>query len=295
MNHKYIWNSKNWPNFNWNNSDLLAPLSAARKAQAELLSIQSLVQDTDKKRITPNYKAPLTENLLFKWHSDLFLNGREGLKKINANSFRADRTRDIDKEITNFLTWWNEPPLDLDTLIRAAVAHLWFTSIQPFDDGADDILFHITDLAFAQDENSDFRLHDFHVQVLNQQDSYFEVLEKTQTGNSDITEWLVWFLKNFTDCCRTQSELVSRYLRVAAFWQSCSTYDLNERQRKILNYLLVAENNFEITNRFCVELCTSNREAAKRDLSRLVECGLIKISGKGRSVGYVISQTYSIK
>ncbi len=291
MNHKYIWNSKNWPNFNWNNSDLLAPLSAARKAQAELLSIQSLVQDIDKKRLTLNYKAALTENLLFKWHSDLFLNGREGLKKININSFRADRARDIDKEITNFLTWWNDPPLDSDTLIRAAVAHLWFTSIQPFDDGADDILFHITDLAFAQDENSEFRLHDFHVQVLNQQDSYFEILEKTQTGNSDITEWLVWFLKNFSECCRTQSELVSRYLRVAGFWQNAIQYNLNERQRKILNYLLVAEIGFEITNRFCVELCSSNREAAKRDILGLVEMGLLKSRGLGRSASYVMART----
>ncbi len=290
MNQKYIWNSTNWPNFSWNNSELLAPLSAARKAQTELLSIQSLVQNTDKKRITLNYKAPLTENLLFKWHSDLFLKGREGLKKININSFRADRTRDIDKEMTDFLTWWNEPPLDSDTLIRAAVAHLWFTSIQPFEDGADDILFHMTDLAFAQDENSEFRLHDFHVQVLNQQDSYFEILEKTQTGNSDITEWLVWFLKNFTECCKAQSDVVSRYLRVAAFWQSVGGYNLNERQRKILNYLLAAEKKFEITNRFCVELCGSNREAIKRDLSGLIERDLLQLHGQGRSVGYVIAE-----
>lgn len=289
MNHKYIWNNKNWPNFSWNNAQLLAPLSEARKSQAELLAIQSIVQVADKKRITPNYSFKLTESILFKWHSDLFLNGREGLKKINLNQFRADRARDIDKEVTGFLSWWNEPPLDLDTLIRTAIAHLWFTSIQPFDDGADDILFQLTDFAFAQDEKSEFRLHDFQVQVLNQQNSYFEILEKTQTGNSDITDWLVWFLKNFSDCCKSQAGMVSKYLRVAGFWQSISQHDLNERQRKILNYLLVVDLGSEITNRFCVELCGSNREALKRDLSGLVGLGLIQVQGSGRSVVYKLS------
>ncbi len=289
MNQKYLWNNKNWPNFSWNNAQLLAPLSDARKSQAEVLAIQTIVQGADKKRITPNFGAKLTENLLFKWHSDLFLNGREGLKKINLNQFRTDRARDIENEIKDFLNWWNEPPLDLDTLIRTAIAHLWFTSIQPFEDGADDILFQLTDLAFAQDEKSEFRLHDFQVQVLNQQDSYFEILEKTQTGNSDVTEWLVWFLKNFSDCCRAQADLVARYLRVGNFWQSISQHNLNERQRKILNYLLSAESGFEITNRFCVELCGSNREALKRDFSGLVRLGLLSTSGKSRNVVYALT------
>jgi Fic family protein len=288
MIHKNTINSLIWPNFSWNNAELLQPLSEARKAQAEALSIQSVIQDKDKKRITPNYKTPLTENMLFKWHSDLFLNGREGLKKVRLNQFRADHHRDIQKEISDFLYWWNEPPLDLDTLIRTAIAHLWFTSIQPFEDGADEILFHLTDLAFAQDEKCDFRIHDFQVQVLNQQNSYFEVLEKTQATHSDITEWLVWFLKNFSDCCRAQKNLVFQYLQIGNFWQLASMHNLNDRQRKILNYLLSAEKSVEITNRFCVELCGSNREAVKRDLSGLVELGLIQCLGEGRSVRYIM-------
>jgi Fic family protein len=288
MNQKYIWNSTNWPNFSWNNSALLAPLSEARKAQAELLSIQSLVTDNDKKRITPNYNAKLTEAILYKWHSDLFLNGREGLKKVALNKFRYDPRRNIAAEIQNFLIWWNEPPLDLDTLIRSAIAHLWFTSIQPFEDGADDILFQLTDLAFAQDEKCEFRLHDFQIQILNHRKNYFEILEKTQTGNSDVTEWVVWFLKEFTECCKAQSDMVNRYMQAAQFWQKNSLIELNERQRKILNFLLASENGFVITNRFCVELCSSNREAIKRDLNGLVERGLLQVHGQGRSVGYVL-------
>jgi Fic family protein len=201
MTQKYIWNSKDWPNFSWNNAALLVPLAEARKAQAELLSIQTLAQDKDKKRIFQSHTVKLTENLLFKWHGDLFLNGREGLKKIATNQFRADRQRSVDKEISDFLAWWNEPPLDLDTLLRAGIAHLWLTSIMPFEDGADAILFHVTDLAFAQDEKLNFCLHDFQVQVLNQRESYFEIIETTQAGNSDITAWLVWFLKA---CYRTR-------------------------------------------------------------------------------------------
>jgi len=293
MNQIYIWNSKNWPNFNWNNSELLTPLSAARKAQAEILTVQALSQDKDKKRITLNFKTPLTENLLFKWHSELFLNGYEGLKKISLNQFRVDRHRHLEKEIADFLNWWNEPPIDLDTLLRAGIAHLWLASIQPFEDGAEDILFHVTDLAFAQDENLEFRWHDFQVQVLNHRHSYFEILDKTQTGNSDITEWLVWFLKHFSEACQAQSDVALRYLRVARFWQSANGYDLNERQRKILNYLLSAENGFKITNRFCVKLCRSNRQTAKRDLLGLVDLQLLtKNSKTGRSVDYVLTSTF---
>jgi Fic family protein len=239
MNQKYVWDTQTWPNFSWNNSALLAPLSEARKAQAELLSIQSLVTDNDKKRTTPNFTAKLTESTLYKWHSDLFLNGREGLKKVALNRFRYDPRRNIAAEVQNFLIWWNEPPLDLDTLIRSAIAHLWFTSIQPFEDGADDILFQLTDLAYAQDENCEFRLHDFQIQILNHRESYFEILEKTQTGTSDITEWVVWFLKEFTECCKAQSEMVNRYMAAAKFWQKNSLLELNERQRKILNHLVV--------------------------------------------------------
>jgi Fic family protein len=174
-------------------------------------------------------------------------------------------------------------------LIRSAIAHLWFTSILPFEDGADDILFQLTDLAFAQDEKCEFRLHDFQIQILNHRESYFEILEKTQTGTSDITEWVVWFLKEFTECCRAQMEMVNRYMKSAHFWQKNSFTELNERQRKILNYLLASENGSVITNRFCVELCSSNREAIKRDLSGLVEKnGLLKAHGQGRSVVYVL-------
>lgn len=289
MNHKYIWNNKNWPNFSWNNAELLSPLSEARKAQAELLSIQSLVHEKDKKRITAEFKAKLTQNTLFKLHSDLFLNGREGLKKVKIDEFRYDKFRDIEKEISDFINWWNEPPFGLDTLLRTGIAHLWLTSIQPFEDGADDVLFHLTDLAFAQDENLEFRLHDFQIQILNQKEAYFDIIERTQSGNSDITEWLVWFLKNFTECCRAQADLVLRYLQIGKFWQSASDYDLNERQRKILNYLLNDNEKLPITNRQCVELCQSNREAAKRDLSGLVGLGLIKGSGEGRSVRYILN------
>jgi Fic family protein len=289
MNQKYVWDTQTWPNFSWNNAALLAPLSEARKSQAELLSIQALVTDADKKRITPNYTAMLTEAVLYKWHTDLFLNGREGLKKVALNRFRYDPRRNIAAEVQNFLMWWNEPPLDLDTLIRAAIAHLWFTSIQPFEDGADDILFQLTDLAFAQDEKCEFRLHDFQIQVLNHRESYFEILEKTQTGTSDITDWVVWFLKEFSECCKAQSEMVNRYMTAALFWQKNSFIELNERQRKILNFLLISEKGFAITNRLCVEICSSNREAIKRDLSSLVEKKLLKPEGLGRAVGYVIN------
>ena len=288
MNQKYVWDTQTWPNFSWNNAALLAPMSEARKTQAELLSIQSLITDNDKKRITPNYTAKLYDAILYKWHSDLFLNGREGLKKVALNRFRYDPRRNIASEVQNFLIWWNEPPLDLDNLIRSAIAHLWFTSIQPFEDGADDILFQLTDLAFAQDERCEFRLHDFQIQILNHRESYFEILEKTQTGTSDITEWVVWFLKEFTECCKAQSEMVNRYMQAALFWQKNSLLELNERQRKILNHLLASEIGFVITNRFCVELCSSNREALKRDLSGLVDRGLLQTYGQGRSVGYVL-------
>jgi Fic family protein len=178
----------------------------------------------------------------------------------------------------------------MDGLIRAGLAHIWFITIHPFEDGNGRIARAITDMALAQDEKTNVRLYSMSAQIVRERDAYYSILEETQKGHGDITDWLIWFFGCLERSIHHSVDSVQVALKKAVFWQIHANTGLNERQRKVANRLLDAgPGNFEggLTNRKYVSLTKVSRESAKRDIADLVEKGILKRNpGSGRSVNY---------
>ena len=260
-----------------------------------------------------NYTSELTSERLFGWHAALFPTGYSGLTKIEVGSWRkttepmqvisgavgkevvhyeAPSSNAVTEEMKAFFSWWNNPPKDLDGLLRAAVAHLWFLTIHPFEDGNGRIARAITELAFAQDEQIDTRYYSMSSQIESQKEAYYKNLEATQKGGLDITEWIRWFLSSYTQTLKNSYGVINKALYVSKFWQQANMIELNERQKKVLTKLLEAEpEGFEggITNRKYVSITKTSKESAKRDLADLESKKLIiRGEAKGRSVSYTL-------
>jgi Fic family protein len=262
---------------------------------------------------TVNHDEELTPERVKAWHAALFPTGYSGMNKILVADWRkgsepmqvvsgplgkervhyeAPPAANLGKEIDQFLKWWNSSG-ELDGLVRAAMAHFWFVSIHPFEDGNGRIARAITDMALAQDEQKDFRMYSMSAQINADRDEYYDILEKTQKGNGEITDWLLWFLNCFNRAIQRSGEEVKGALLKVRFWQQWATEVFNERQKKVINSLLDSgPEGFEggLTNRKYKGMTRVSRETAKRDISDLVERGiLVKNSGAGRNVSYSLS------
>ncbi|WP_460543194.1 Fic family protein, partial [Echinicola sediminis] len=201
---------------------------------------------------------PLTADRLFDWHAALFPTGRSGMYKITVADWRKDTTGPmqvvsgamgkervhfqapdsnlIEKEMTRFLDWFNNSKMDL--VIKAAIAHLWFVTIHPFEDGNGRITRALTDMLLAQADKSNQRFYSMSAQIRLERKQYYEILEKTQKGNLDITDWIVWFLNCLVNALRSTDLILSKVLFKADFWRKHIDTPINERQRKLLNRLM---------------------------------------------------------
>lgn len=258
---------------------------------------------------TQHYDRELTLKRLCDWKAALFPTGRSGLHEIRVGEFRGDNPmrvvsgpignekvhyeappRDrLEKEMHDFLEWFNHPPPDLDGLIRAGVAHVWFELIHPFEDGNGRVGRAILDMALAQDERRSIRLYSLSARFNEQRDEYYAELERATSGGLDITPWLEWFLRQFEAAVQTSKGTVARVLAKARFWMRHAQTELNERQRKALTRMLEAgPEGFKggMTNRKYASLTRTSPATAQRDLADLVAKGCLVASGKGRSVHY---------
>jgi hypothetical protein len=217
------------------------------------------------------------------------VSGPAGREKVH---FEAPPAEAVEREMGRFLQWWDKNEVH-DGLIRAATAHLWFVTIHPFEDGNGRIARAITDMALARDEATGRRLYSLSSQINRERADYYEVLERTQKRDGDITEWLTWFLEMYERAVSEPHGHIEKALRVAKFWQARSHSELNERQLKVVKRLLESEpEGFEggMTNRKYVALTGTSRETAKRDLSDMEEKGILsKSSSRGRSVSYFVN------
>lgn len=255
---------------------------------------------------------PLTPKRLKAWHAALFPTGYSGMHQISVGRWRkasepmrvvsgpigkerihfeAPPANRVESEMAKFLQWWRpSSPDTMDGLMRAGIAHIWFITIHPFDDGNGRIARTITDMALAQDDKSDARLYSMSAQIIKERDDYYDVLEKTQKGNGDITEWLFWFLGCLERSIQRSLDNLQISLKKAIFWREHASTELNDRQRKVTNRLLdVGPGKFEggLTNRKYVSMTKVSRESAKRDISDLVDKGVLKRNpGRGRNVNY---------
>lgn len=297
------------------------PPQAVRCSVARQLGLPAADLSTIERRVdglvqmltdaTMNYKNPLTAHRLYGWNAALFPSGYSGLAKISVGSWRdskepmqvlsgpngrekvhyeAPPSNQVPAEMDRFLAWWSSPPSDLDGMVRAGLAHLWFVSIHPFEDGNGRIARAIADMALSQDEGSSQRLYSMSQQIQIDRNSYFDVLERTQKGGGDVTDWLVWFLNCLASAIERSEKQVALALSHSIFWHNHAEAGLNPRQVKVVKGLLEAEpDGFEggMTNRKYVALTEVSRETAKRDLAELVERGiLMRNEGGGRSVSY---------
>jgi Fic family protein len=261
---------------------------------------------------TKNHSKPLTPERLFSWQAALFPSGYSGMRKIQVGQWRqgknpmqvvsgpigkekvhyqAPTASGLDLEMKRFFAWWHEASTEnLDGLIRAGLAHFWFISIHPFDDGNGRIARALTDMALAQDEGLNTRLYSMSSQISLERAVYYEVLQQSQTGNGDITDWLTWFLGCLGRSMAGSKKQVALVKLRSKFWQIHRETDLNTRQRKVINRLLnVGPHGFEggMTNRKYVNLTKISRETAKRDLADLITKKILsKRPSGGRSISY---------
>ena len=260
---------------------------------------------------TRNHAEPLTASKLKGWHAALFPTGYSGMNKIVVGDWRCGKepmqvisgpigkekthyeappADMVDSEVERFLAWFRTTRDKGDGLVRSAVAHFWFVTIHPFQDGNGRIARAIADMALAQDEKNDCRLYSMSAQIKAERDDYYDVMERTQKGSGDITEWIAWFLQCLDRAIRRSDSEIRKTMHKARLWQNIAHLGLNERQRKVVNQLFEAgPDGFEggLTNRKYRGITKTTRETAKRDMSDLVTKGiLVKKPGGGRSSSY---------
>ncbi len=363
---RYIHQHKDWPNFTWEDEELLSSLGTARHMQGRLMGkmeslgfvlrqealLETLTQDVLKsteiegefldpgqvrssiaRRLgmdisglipsdrnvdgvvemtldaTQQFEKPLTFERLFGWHAALFPTGRSGMYRITVGDWRKDETGPmqvvsgamgrervhfqapeatlLEKEMKVFVDWFNREE-KLDSVIKAGIAHLWFVTIHPFDDGNGRIARAITDLQLSRADKSPQRFYSMSARIRLERKAYYEVLERTQKGALDITEWLLWFIKCLIAALKETDSTLARILSKARFWDKHAATPLNERQRLMLNKLLDGFKG-KLTSSKWAKIAKCSSDTALRDIQDLMQKGiLLKEPAGGRSTSYIL-------
>jgi len=259
---------------------------------------------------TGHYADPLTKERLFGWHAALFPTGRSGMTKIAVGRWRdvqsepmqvvsgsigrekvhyqAPEAQRVLGEMDAFLKWFNEPPA-IDLVMAAGLAHFWFVTIHPFEDGNGRIARAIADMALARSENSHQRFYSMSAHIRLERNAYYEVLERSQQGGLDITSWLEWFLGCLDRAIDGAEVVRAGIFEQARFWESQAKKPFNERQRLVLNRIF---DGFEgkLTSSKWAKLAKCSQDTAFRDIDALVKRGvLVKEPGGGRSTSYALA------
>ncbi len=257
-----------------------------------------------------DYASPLTAKRLWAWHAWLFPDTDRYSRPITAGAWRDDRTgpmqvvsgpigrervhfeappaERIDEEMARFLEWFNESD-EMDGVIRAAQAHLWFVAIHPFDDGNGRIARAIADMALARSEQSPQRFYSMSSQIREERAGYYKILEATQQGSMDVSVWMYWFLDCLQRAIDRAETTLDAVLDKARFWERVAGLPLNERQRDALARLL---DDFEgkLTSSKWAQLAKCSQDTALRDIKELIAWGvLLRNPGGGRSASYKLA------
>jgi Fic family protein len=251
-----------------------------------------------------NFDEPLTKPRLFGWHASLFPTGYSGMQKIKTGEFRGGDIQVVSKNYTDnivhyeapsaekvpvqieqFLDWLNKDDNE-NPLLKAAIAHLWFVIIHPFDDGNGRLTRIITEMLLARSERTSLRFYSMSAQIQKDKKGYYRILEQTTTGNLNITEWLLWFFNCLEKSIKASEEVAGSVLKKAAFWQQNALIITNEIQRQIINRLF---DGFigNMTSGKVAKIFKVSQDTATRLLQDLVEKGFLKVQGGGRSTHYI--------
>ena len=256
---------------------------------------------------TTAFDRPLTKARLFSWHAALFPTAHSGLNKIDVGTWRgaasdpmqvvsgpygrqkihfeAPPANRLDAETDRFLAWLNndfsQPPL-----IKAGLAHLWFVTLHPFDDGNGRIARAIGDLLLAKADGSPQRFYSLSSQIQRDRKAYYDILERTQKGSMDVTAWLTWFLAALKQALNNAHTTLDAVLSKARFWQRWAETPMNERQIKVLNKLLDGFDG-KLTSSRWAAIAKCSADTALRDINELVRAGVLRrAEGGGRSTAY---------
>ena len=256
---------------------------------------------------TQHYAVPMTDERLFGWHNVLFPSGISGLYKIEVGRYRsgemqvvsgamgrekvhyeAPAPERVPEEMARFIAWLNEDNASLDPVLKAGIAHLWFVSIHPFDDGNGRITRVITEMLLCRADGSGKRFYSMSYQISLEKNKYYDVLEKTQKGSGDITEWLLWFLDCLDKAVESTTETLSSVLSKARFWDVHKEDRFNERQMKIVNMLF--DDFFgKLTTSKWAKIAKCSSDTALNDINDLISKGVLKKNEEGgRSTNYSI-------
>jgi len=268
---------------------------------------------------TTGFDSPLDDDRLHRWQSALFPGGTSGIRRIAVGRYRdhedpmqivsgppnkelvhyeAPPSRQVAAEMTLFLAWFaRTTPLpgyrpEIDGLARAAIAHLWFESIHPFEDGNGRIGRAIVDMAIAQDHRGAVRLYSLSRQLMDSRHGYYDALNAAQRGTGDATDWVVWFAQQYSLACARSSAVIDRAIEKARFWADHVDVELNERQRKVLRRLLDdGDGGFlgGLNAEKYTKITGTSKPSATRDLAALVQAGLLWTTGQGKAMRYYVN------
>lgn len=260
---------------------------------------------------TQHYDSPLTPELLFGWHAALFPTGYSGSYRIDVAQWRrgeapmqvvsgalghqkvhyeAPPSPDVPKMMNAFLSWANNADVPIDPLVKAAVAHLWFITIHPFDDGNGRIARTLTELFLSRADNTCQRYYSLSSVIAQHRGEYYKILEQTQKGSMDITPWIEWFLCSLREAITLSLNRTEHVLQKTYFWDRHRETPLNERQRKVLNQLL---DGFEgkLTTSKWYKMAHCSQDTAMRDIHDLIQKGILRPTGEsGRSTAYELCE-----
>lgn len=257
---------------------------------------------------TQNYKEPLTHQRLFGWHAALFPTGYSGMYKIDVGQYRTDthgpmqiisgyigaedvhyeapNAKILQQEMDAFFEYVNLNDED-DNLIKAAVSHLWFLALHPFEDGNGRIARALTEVFLSRSDDSSFRFYSMCSQIMKNRQEYYSVLENTQKGTMDITYWISWFLQNLRYSIENSNIILEKVKETALFWVHYHAVNFNDRQRKILQ-LMLDDFQGNLTTTKWAKICKCSQDTATRDINELLENNVLKKEGKARNTHYVL-------
>jgi Fic family protein len=262
---------------------------------------------------TQNFSKPLTQKRLFDWHAALFPTGRSGMHQITVANWRtassgqmqvvsgaigkekihfeAPSAETLKHEIKLFLSWFNKKG-DIDPVLKAGIAHFWFVTIHPFEDGNGRIARAVGDMALARSDNTPYRFYSLSSQIESERTEYYNQLEKQQRGTTDITNWLSWFLDCLGRSIASAEHMLSNTLFKSQLWNKINQNPVNERQSLIINRML--EHNFKghmNTSKYA-NMVKCSDDTALRDIQNLKARGiLIQNQGGGRSTSYSLTDS----
>jgi len=259
---------------------------------------------------TQKYNDPLTKDRLCGWHASLFSTGKSGMYKITVGEWRGDEkgpmqvvsgaigkekvhytapdASRLEEEMKRFLEWFNKDK-SMEPVVKSAIAHLWFVSIHPFDDGNGRIARAIADSQLAIADRTKQRFYSMSAQIMKSRKGYYNILESTQKGSMDVSKWLVWYFECLTETLEATDETLSKILVKAKFWELHKTTLFNKRQ---IEMIIKLQGDFigKLNSSKWAKMTKVHRDTALRDIQDLIKKGVLSDSGEGgRSTNYILN------